>query len=231
MKRENLQFGHGDARIAILEPNFSAQPIDEQARVFGWANGCPVVEELIVVRGAEKMVPRYRGVNLWFRRAKRELESVEKPWFQYDVPRTAKPGKHEAHSVPGEYQASMMPMNRLVGFALPRLLAEQAATGSELSPEESRRRTGVAIEALKEGAKNGRTGDELLAITAEQIRRYGDLEPEVILQMILPAGWLVENPEPKAVEVFKDKLSRESRELFALYKSLTPQQKKALELA
>lgn len=233
MKRENLQFGHGDAKSAILEPNFSAQPIDEQARVFGWANGCPVVEELISVRGAEKMVPRYREVNMWFRRTRHELQKLKpkEEWLTTAPSRMGDVGKHEPDSVPDWHRTNIPPMGTLVGYSLPRLLVEQSATGLGVPEKEGRRRTGVALDALKEGVQKGRSVEEVMAVTAEQIRRSGDLEPEVILQRILPAGWLVEHPEQLMVQRFKNALSKESRELWRLYESLTPKAKKALELA
>src|SRR4051794_8017369 len=104
MKRESLQFGHGSFVGAVMrDPTFFDKSPKKRTRILGWANGCPVVKELVKVRGPEVMEPRYGEVNMWFGIIKDELESAGKPWFQHTLPRLSKPGKYEARSVPGKW--------------------------------------------------------------------------------------------------------------------------------
>ena len=65
MQRESLEFGRGNFVGAVMrDQTFFEMPVEDQARILGWADGCPVVEELIdrsnpdPSRGPENMARR-----------------------------------------------------------------------------------------------------------------------------------------------------------------------------
>src|SRR5665647_1386375 len=136
MQKESLPFGSGSFVYALNDPAFEALPVRDQARIVGWADGCPVVDELTdpanpnPQRGPEVMLGRYGEVNAWFSFIARSVEDVNPDLSdQLMTPVTrliSEPaGSYELESVPESYISEMSPMGTLPDDALPRLLVKQ----------------------------------------------------------------------------------------------------------
>ncbi len=137
MSIEGIKFGHGSFVGDIMQPDSGFFDLDagDQARVLGWADGCPVVKELIDPsnsapgRGPEAMVNRYGEVNFWFGEIGRIVEEVNPALHQQlmtPVGRLSDEpiGKYEPESVPISNFGEIAPMGTLAGFALPRIFIE-----------------------------------------------------------------------------------------------------------
>jgi len=232
MNRQSLEFGHGSFVGGIMaDPQFFNLPARDQARVMGWVASCPVVEELTDPanpnpgRGPEIMIERYGQVNFWFGYIADEVEKLNPTLhdqLMVNIPRLKDEpvGKYEPESIPPTYLTEIAPMSTLAGYALPRLFTEQIGIGKNLTDKEVRQRYATAHASLQHAAKRAATPNELLAIMAEDIAQ-SDVEPQKVLSLILPAGWLAEHNAITMLEDFKQSLAELAPNLWHEYAKLS----------
>ncbi len=237
--REQFEFGHGSFVGQIMsEPEFFDLSHQEQARIAGWVDGCPVVEELIDPantapgRGPENMLQRYSGVNFWFGYIAREVEDhnpvLGDQLMAPLVRHTLEPvGKHEPESVPDSYETEMYPMNTLAGYALPRIFLEQLGDGE---PAEVADRMVRGLQALEEAIPEAESPLELLALVGEGLVKTGDVTPEQVLKHSLSQGWLGEHNATRTIVEFQDILTELAPTLWGAYQGLGDEEKQALRL-
>ncbi len=239
MQKESLPFGTGSFVHALNDPAFEALPVREQARIVGWADGCPVVSELTdpanpdPQRGPEAMLGRYGEVNMWFGFITRSVQAVNPDLSdQLMAPVTrliSEPaGSYELESVPESYLAEMSPMGTLPGYALPRLLVKQLGQGS-VSDTQARLCRG--LEALDQAASEARTPAELLALFAAGLLAKQDLSLEAILSSSLSSGWFDEHNATTMLTAVKTAFAVKAPELWAIYVDLPAAAKAELKLA
>lgn len=235
MHRERLKFGHGSFIGDISkDPTFFDLPVDEQARIAGWVNGCPVVEELIdrnnpePGRGPENMLNRYSEINFWFGFIQREVARLNPELhgqFMAPVPRNSgEPGKYEEISVPTNHTTEMSPMGTLAGYAISRLFIDQLGTDKDLPTEEVQTRLNRALDVLEEAIELALFPNELLAIVSDGISK-ADVKPMDVLKRVLGQGWYEEHKADIMLGQFKYALNRCAPELWNLYESLSPEEK------
>ena len=240
MQKESLEFGSGNFVGPIMrEPAFFDLPVDEQARIVGWAHGCPVVNELISPesgRGPEAMVNRYGQVNFWSGYINSEAERLNPALgrqLKSPVPRLygEQVGKQETKSVPVMNFIEMSPMGTLTGYALPRILIEQLGINDpNMTQEEVKQRLTTGLDTLEEILPVAQNPLELLALAAEALAQ-ADADPERVLSHVLAAGWLEEHNAHTMVEAFKEELADKSPSLWSTYTQLSPEKKAELALA
>jgi hypothetical protein len=178
MLREQVEFGRGHFVGPVMEdPTFFDMSPADQARILGWADSCPVVEELIEARGAKAMRNRYGEVNFWFGEIGRLVKEVNPLLYQdlntHIVRQPSEPiGKHEEQSIPEAAYTEISPMGRLAGYALSRLLIEQIGSGKDLSKREVQGRLVRGLDIIEEAAARATTPMELLDLTDESMLRY-----------------------------------------------------------
>lgn len=213
---EPIEFGaghfigpaYGDERFVELYDNPENPDIVMQAEAAGYANGCPVAQELISTdrgRGAEAMLNRYASVNFWFVHITEvALEHDENLYYQLTAPvprRVDEPvGKFEPESVPPENEDEMAPMGTLYGWALPRLLIKQIGEGTAA---ETAGRMTKGLSILEQAMDGADDPIHLLARFAEGIAQAGDVPPVEVLQGTLSAGWLKEHNATSMINELK----------------------------
>lgn len=224
MQKESLAFGHGMYIGSVIkDPSFFEASPDEQAQILGWANGCPVVNELIAPdnRGPETMRDRYGEVNFWFRYVLHEayehnLELANK--LNLNVKRSDPAGHFEKESVPQAYEQEMAPMGTLPGYAIPRLLIKQFGNPKAINGGS---RLSRGIEVLEKSVAEADSPAQLLALVAEGLYRAGDLTSTEVLQGTLPMAWLQEHRSLKLLRVTKQALVAYAPTLWNKYAKLT----------
>lgn len=243
MQREELQFGHGSFVGAIMrDPDFFEIPVDEQARILGWADSCPVVEDLIRPdnpdpgRGSEAMRGRYGQVNFWFGEIGRLVKSVNpelNDQLMEHIPRQEDEpiGKHEPQSVPLSNYQEISPMGTLPGYVLPRLFIEQLGINKDLSVREVQDRLVRGIDILGRAAITARSPLDLLALTADGILRHGDVSSETVLKQVYSLGWLGEHNAHSILNEFKTIVNDQAPHLRRAYAHLSEEEKINLKVA
>ncbi len=231
MQREELKFGHGSFVGAVMrDPTFFEMSAEDQARILGWADSCPVVNELIEERGAEAMRDRYGEVNFWFGELNRLIGEVN-PDLQHELmwPQArldSEPiGKHERQSVPTSAISHMSPMGKLVGHVLPRLFIEQLGIHEDLPKHEIQDRLIRGIDIIGRAATLTKSPSELLAYTAEGILLAGDVTPETVLKQVFSKGWLDEHNGRSDIAHFRGRVYEVAPTLWQAYDGLPETQK------
>ncbi len=230
MQREDLEFGQGHFVGAIMrDPTFMELTAENQARVLGWANSCPVVEELIEERGAEALASRYAEADIWFVQLTDLVKEVKPDLYAKltsSVPRKPNEpiGKHEAQSIPDSATREIPPMGQLAGFVLPRLFIEQLGSTKGLPRTEVQDRLVRGIDIFSRAAAMADTPLELLAFTAEGILLNGDVDPQTVLKQVFPKGWLEEHNGHSTMEHFKDTVWEHAPKLYQAYESALTEQ-------
>ena len=173
-ERENLEFGSASfVGPALNDPSFYELPIREQAKVIGWAVGCPVVEELTDPanlnpgRGPEAMLNRYSEVGFWAGYINRAAEKLNPDLHAQLIKSVVRlPGEpvgiHEPESVPASYASEIPRTETLVGYTLPRLLGKQLG-GKELPQAEKHNRLVRGLDILESSIAAAHTPEEMLA--------------------------------------------------------------------
>lgn len=226
----------------MRDQDFFELPVRDQAKVLGWADSCPVVEELIDPansepgRGPEAMLNRYGQVNFWFGYIAREVQEHRPRLYDQlmkPVPRLDDEpvGKHEPESVPDSYYREMPPMSTLAGYSMPRLFIEQVGIGKDLETEEVQGRFRRGQNALESAIALSKSPNELLALTARNIADQGDIEPRKVLSLVMSKGWQGEHNAQTMLEDFKDRLCLLAPGLWQVYESLSDEEKAELKLA
>lgn len=245
MQRNSLEFGHGSFVGAIMDDqSFFDLPVRDQARVLGWADSCPVVENLTDPentnpgRGPEAMAQRYGQVNFWFGYINREVQARNPELYdQLMTPvqrREDEPvdeREYESVSVPDSYITEMPPMSTLAGYSLPRLFIEQIGVGKDLDKEEVQDRFVRGQAVLDHVAEVATTPNDLLALTAEGIAEQFDIAPTKVLSLVMSKGWLGEHNAQTMLDDFKRALSQHGPKLWQVYESLSDEEKAELKLA
>jgi hypothetical protein len=233
--KERLEFGTGSfVGSALNDPTFHELPIREQARVIGWAVGCPVVNELTDPhntepgRGPEAMLHRYGEVGYWFGHIARSVKEVNPDlYLQLMTPvqrRADEPiGKYEPESVPGSYNSEIPPTETLVGYSLPRIFIKQLGEGKERGEAQTRLLRGLAV--LDTAIHEAQTPEELLALVAEGLSKE-DVEPVSALSSVLPTGWYREHNADRMLGAFKNTLAEKAPSLWGVYEKLSDEEKK-----
>ena len=242
MQRENLEFGHGSfIGDVVADPEFFNLPEREQARIIGWANSCPVVEELSDPdnpnpgRGPEAMVMRYAEVNFWFGFIARETERLNPALHRKLMqPVNRQPyelvGKHEPESVPESHAAQISPMGTLAGYALPRIFVEQLGTSRPIKREEIKSRMVRGVSILERIIPDARTPNELLALVSEELA-LADVPPIDVLKHVLSSGWLKEHNAQRMLNDFKVNMRMNAPALWHFYSNLSEVEKAQNNLA
>ena len=236
MQKENLHFGHGSFVGEIMDSDFFELPAREQARIVGWAAGCPVVDKLTDPantepgRGPEAMVGRYAEVDFWFTFIAREVENLN-PHLSYAFKQSEQRlegepvGEFESQSVSENFVTEIPPMETLVGYALPRLFVEQIGSHEHISREQRLERLERSLNILTSSVSEADSPQEILALLAEGMLKAGDVEPNKILSRILGTGWRKQHNGFTAVDDFKKVLSNRTPDVWAVYQKLTPEEK------
>lgn len=239
MQKENLNFGFGNFVGVLNNPDFEALPAREQARIVGWADSCPVVNELTNPantdpgRGPEAMLERYGEVNQWFTFIGRVVDDVNPDLFDQLMTPVARfdsepVGKYEPESVPAFHLIEMSPLGTLPGYALPRLLTKQIGDGTV---EENQTRLFRGLEALDVAASEATNPSELLAIFAREVAAKQDLKAEAILSGSFSKGWFGEHNAVTMLDQVKEAFKVKAPGLWKVYSGLTDEQKLELKLA
>jgi hypothetical protein len=242
MKKESLEFGTGSFVGAIAEdPTFWELPEREQARVIGWANSCPVVDELTDPanpnpgRGPEAMRRRYAEINFWFGFINREAQRLNPSLYsQLSARITRLPdeptGKYEPQSVPEWHTKEISPMGTLAGYALPRIFVEQLGTAKGLTREELVSRLDRGLDVVEQAIPESGTPNEFLATVAEGLIK-ADAEPTAVLRHIVSDGWLKEHNAQTMLDDFKQAMQENAPGLWQFYSGLSEEEKRQLKLA
>jgi hypothetical protein len=240
-QREKLEFGRASfVGVALNDPAFHELSPQDQAKVIGWAVGCPVVEELTDPRnpdpgrGPEAMLPRYGEVAFWsgyISRAAEELNPALHAQLAQSVTRLKDEpiGKYEPESVPESYITEIPPTETLVGYTLPRLLTKQLG-GTEVPRAEKQARLVQGIDILDNAIVVANSPEELLALTAERMARDADVDPLTTLSTVLSVGWYSEHNADHMVRSVKQALKASAPQLWKLYSNLSEQAKAAQKI-
>jgi hypothetical protein len=246
MSVENLpDFGTGSFVGHIMHDEaFLARPVREQAEIVGWADGCPVVQELTDPnnpnpgRGPEAMVNRYGEVNFWFGEIARTLKDANPELYeQFTTPverLAGEPvGKYEPVSVPSKHFAEIAPMGQLAGYAMPRIFVEYldrdgGATDTIIRQNKLAQVSTILDKAISQ-AGDGDTLD-LLANFSEGCVQWG-LSPQAVLKHTLSEGWVSEHNGHTAIQDFKRRMQMRAPGLQSVYTNLSEQKKGELKLA
>lgn len=216
---QSFPFGHG----GLVEPLpyiVEGMSPHDVARLNGWLNGCPVVENLTDPnndspgRGPEAMAERYADVNKSFYEIVSAVNAVNPDLatsLVSSVPRVVseEPGVYETESVPDSFHEEMAPLGTLWGYALPRLKN--------------------AFDAKKEGsvyliiaaAEESHSPNELLARFTGMVIRNSSLTAVDVLSKVLPKGWYEEHKADIMLENFKKQLEQTEPDLYEDYKMLS----------
>lgn len=239
ISREQFDFGQGSfVGKAMQQPDFFELPTEEQARIAGWVDGCPVVEELIDPantspgRGPENMLNRYASVNFWFSYISREVKEHNPDLYDQLMTPLSREldepvGKHESESVPSGYVDELYPMNTLAGFGIPRIFVEQLGEG-EKSDVTDRMTRGLQI--VETAIKDSNSPLELLAKIGEGLVVSGDVSPEQVLKHTMSVGWVEEHNASSTIELFKSVLADTAPTIWNAYSDLDKNQKTNLKL-
>lgn len=237
MIRQSTNFGRGSFVGTIMKsPDFFEMEPRAQAQVLGWADGCPVVDELtnpankVPGRGPDAMLKRYAQVNIWFgyiAGVVREKNPRLHTYLTSKVPRRSDEpvGKHEPQSVPSDYQEYTYPMNTLAGYSLPRILIEQL--GKEGDTDRSGRMM-RGLDVIEKAAEETQTPLELLAKVSDGLLVAGDVSPEQIFRHTLSRGWVEEHNAAHAIDELKGIMRIQTPGTYHAYYALDPQVKRDL---
>lgn len=229
--RDPEQFGTGSFVGEIMQDDgFFEQDARDQARFIGWADGCPVVEELTDPanpnpgRGPEAMVKRYAEVNLWFTYVTDTIaqtnpqlaEQMRRP-----LPRLAsEPAGHriEPESIPDSFQDRISPMGQLAGFAAPRLFSAALAAAGE-DKREKQKALAAATEAVELASSTEVSENplEFLAAFSQNLLKSTSIDTETVLKTVLGKGWLDEQNSPTTITSFKMALEAKAPALWEHY--------------
>lgn len=238
--REQFEFGTGSfVGQALNEDTFYDLSPMEQARIAGWVDSCPVVEELIDPanpnpgRGPEAMLERYGEANAWFSFITQAVKDVKPELYEQMITPVKRQhneplGKYEAGSVPPTHYSEMSPMATLPGYALPRLLIKQIGSGT-IAENQSRLVPGLEI--LDNAVHRASTPAELLAVFAEGINDVGIVDTETVLASTLSQGWFSEHNARVMLTEVEEALANNSPTLWAAYQHLSAADKDRLKIA
>ncbi len=240
MQRDLPEFGSGSFLREAHESDFFDMSVIEQARLVGWANGCPVVNELVDPenedpgRGPENMLPRYAQVNFWFGYIQRAVEEsnpglhdqLMAPVQRLDAETV---GDHEIESVPITYLTEMAPMVTLVGYALPRLFTKQLGEAGQ-SKEDAVDRLELGLIVLDNAIPKASTPEQLLALVAEGLSQ-ADVPSFVVLSSVLSTGWLKEHNAVSLLNKVKAALQEDAPTLWDHYSHLSEEEKLQFNIA
>lgn len=238
MHKESLSFGSGSFVAALNDPAFEVLAVRDQAQIVGWADGCPVVNELTdpanpdPQRGPATMLGRYGQVNMWFgfiARTAGEVNVNLSAQLLSPVSRLADEpvGPYEPESVPNTYVTEMAPMATLPGYALPRLLVKQLGNGTVA---DTQARLSRGLEALDSAVSKAGTPAELLALFANGLYAQKDISAEVILGSAFSKGWFDEHNASTMLSEIKVAFADKAPELWAVYTTLPVAAKSRLKL-
>jgi hypothetical protein len=228
MSKENVQFGEGSFVAAISsDPKFFNLPVREQAKIIGWANSCPVTDELTDPdnsnpgRGPEAMRERYAEVNFWFGFISRETQRLNPRLHNLLMTATDRDphepaGKFEQDNVPEWHKDKISPLGNLAGYALPRIFIEQLGTHKGVSREELQSRLSRGLEVLESVIPAAKTPIELLALAGEGLLD-ADCLPEDIFKHALSKGWLDEHNGTSKIVEYKQAIHSKAPKLWAAY--------------
>lgn len=217
-------------------------PEVDKARVSGWYNGCPVVEELIMSRGAETMASRYNQINHAFLNIVETVNQVNPELadklMSPVLRRAGEPvGPFETESVPKTYQTKMEPLGTLAGYVLPRLVIKEAEKSSAVSNadvvENLDRQASMnqSLVLLGNAARRAKEPEELLAIFAQDLAKLGHLSHVEVLQQILPYAWFKEHGAESVMASFRMQLLISAKGLWEDYVTMPEEEKTSLGLA
>lgn len=238
--REQFEFGHGSFVGHVMgEPEFFDLSAQEQARIAGWVDGCPVVEELIDPantapgRGPENMLSRYAGLNFWFGYISREVRDHNPELYDQLMTPVARKdgepvGKHEPKSVPDGYHDELYPMNTLAGYGLPRIFLEQLGTGDQTEVADRMIR---GLQVIDAAIPEATSPTELLARIGEGLVNDGDITPQQVMKHTLSQGWIDEHNSESTVEAFKAVLADTAPTVWDAYLNMDAEQRASLKIA
>lgn len=241
MSKETIEFGKGSFIGKISRgQGFFSLPVREQAKIIGWANSCPVTDELTdpdnpnLGRGPEAMRERYAEVNFWFGFILDEAQRLS-PGLHQQLIKTVDrqldepAGKYEPENVPSWHEEKISPMGRLSGYALPRIFIEQLGTHKGANRQEIRARMMRGLDVLEDAINRASNPIDLLALVGEGLIK-ADCSPKDVLKHSLSQGWMAEHNSPSAIQNYKEVLQDKSPELWQAYTLMTQQEKDALKL-
>lgn len=232
---DKTQFGSGSFIGPLLkDPDFFDQSPQDQARLVGWANGCPVTVELTDPentapgRGPEAMMKRYAEINFWFGYITDAVKGQNPGLYaELTTPVERLPGepigKHEPESVPESHKTHMAPMGTLAGYALPRIFTKQLGQGLPLA--ESRDRMHRGLQVLKEAIPQAETPADLLALVAEGLSQ-ADVPPVEALKNVLSPAWYEEHNCAGMLQDVRAALKSKAPSLWSTYESIPPEERR-----
>lgn len=243
MSKENIQFGQGSFIGEISrDPTFFDLPVREQAKIIGWANSCPVTDELTDPenpnpgRGPEAMRQRYAEVNFWFSFIARETHRLNPDLYKQIIlgaPRESDElvGKYEPENVPEWHAEIISPMGTLAGYALPRIFVEQLGTHKEgVSREDMQGRLLRGLDVLESVIPEAGSPEALLVLVAEGLL-HADCSPDEIMKHVFSEGWIKEHNARKSMEYLKKVAKFRAPELSKAYELLSEEEKARRKLA
>jgi hypothetical protein len=239
IQREQLDFGYGSFVGPVLnDPEFYDLPIRDQARIIGWAVGCPLVNELTDPqntssdRGPESMVYRYGEVGFWFGYIARSAQDAKPDLYSKLMSPVIRNddepiGKFEIESVPDNYLYEIPPMETLPGYALPRILIKQF--GNDLPRDQAQARLARGLSVLSKAVANAQTPEQLLALVADGLSQ-ADISPIETLKTTLPVGWFEEHNANRMLSNVKDALQANAPTLWQVYEGLNNEEKAIFQI-
>lgn len=242
VSKENIQFGQGSFVGEISrDPAFFDLPVQEQAKIIGWANSCPITDELTDSdnpnpgRGPEAMRQRYAEVNFWFKFIDRETERLNPRLHELLMKQVRREagesvGKHETQNVPDWHDRNISPMGTLAGYALPRIFVEQVGTHKGISRDEIQDHLFKGLDVLEAAIPLANSPNELLALVAEGLL-HANCTPQEIMKHTFSAGWIKEHNAHRMMGEFKLMAQYRAPELSKAYSSLTHEEKAQWKLA
>lgn len=239
ISREQFDFGRGSfVGPAMQQPDFFDLSTQDQARIAGWVDGCPVVEELIDPantspgRGPENMLKRYASVNFWFSYISRETKEHNPVLYDQLMSPVARNtdepvGKHEPESVPSGYVNELYPMNTLAGFAIPRIFVEQLGDGEQSEVVDRMTR---GLQVVETAILKSSSPLELLARIGEGLVVSGNVAPEQVLKHMLGQGWVEEHNADTTIGLLKSVLADNAPTIWSAYTGFDTNQRTNLKL-
>src|SRR5581483_1174802 len=231
--KEKIGFGSGSF-VGQISGNaeFFNLPEQEQAKLIGWANSCPITDELTDPnntnpgRGPEAMRQRYAEINVWFgfiyREAQRLNPELAKQLLTSIDRHPDEPvGKYEIENVPSWHKDKISPMGQLAGYAIPRIFVEQLGTHKEGVTREiliERMDRGLAV--VESAIIQAQTPLELLALTGEGLLD-ADCSSNDVLKHSLSLGWISEHNSPNTIEQYKEVMRTKAPRIWEAYSNLS----------
>ncbi len=230
---ETFGKGHMDLEGVDLENTTPTQ----QAEYFGSRVGCPSVPSLVQERGAGDMAKRYAEILLYYPLV---LDSVKKVRpdvaSQIEGPINRLPGEplavFDKGWIPSENLAKVPGPETPWGYALPRLVTAYIwESKTEGTPADRLSRVLTFFDDTLDNLDTEDGPNALLLKFAEKLTTEGKASPQLILRRTISQGKMEQDSFYTYFKQIIGDIEHDAPTLFAIYKSLSVEDKKKLGIA